>query len=69
MNNIYILIFIIYFSIATFIFCNFLFNPNLNMVLVNKRNQKEKSPSIKFLMFYCLFWIIFVPLSKHEGEE
>jgi hypothetical protein len=69
MGTIYLLLaFIIYYLIATFIFINFLFNPNYNVTLVNKKTKQEKEASVLFLIFYSLFWVIFVPLSKYEGE-
>lgn len=67
---IYLIIFIVYYSIATFIFVNFLFNPNLNITLMNTKTKKERNASIKELAFYSILWIIFMPLSKYEkGEE
>lgn len=69
MGTIYLLLaFIIYYLIATFIFINFLFNPNYNVTLVNKKTKQEKEAPVLFLIFYSLFWVIFVPLSKYEGE-
>lgn len=65
----YLIITITYYSIASFIFFNFLFNPNIKLTLVNRKTQKERNPSIKFLIFYSLLWIIFIPLSKYGGEE
>ena len=66
---IYLITFIIYYLIATFIFCNLLFNSNLNVTLVNTKTKEEKNPSSIFLILYCLFWIISIPLSKFGGEE
>ena len=69
MSNIFLIIFIIYYLIATFIFYNFLFNSDLEIVAVDTKTQKERKPSTLFLMFYCLFWIIFLPISTYKGEE
>lgn len=69
MERIYIITFLIYYLIATFVFCNILFNSRINLTLVNKRTKEEKEPSSIFLILYCLFWIIFIPLSKFGGEE
>lgn len=69
MGNLYLVIFITYYSIASFIFLNFLFNPNIKLTLVNKKTKKEKHPNNIILILYCLFWIISIPLSKREGEE
>lgn len=69
MSNIFLIIFIIYYLIATFILCNFLFNSNLDIVAVNTKTKTESKPSTLFLMFYCLFWIIFLPISIYKGEE
>lgn len=68
-KNIYLITFIIYYLIATFIFCNLLFNSNLNVTLVNTKTKKEKKPSIVQLAMFSMLWIIFMPLSKYEGEE
>lgn len=69
METIYLLLaFIIYYLIATFIFINFLFNPNLELTLVNKKTKEEKRPTNRFLLFYSLFWIIFIPISIYKGE-
>lgn len=69
MEHIYILTFFTYYLIATFVFCNILFNSRIKLTLVNKKTKEEKNPSSIFLILYCLFWIIFIPLSKFEGEE
>lgn len=69
MKQIYILTFFTYYLIATFVFCNILFNSRIKLTLVNKKTKEEKNPSSIFLILYCLFWIIFIPLSKFEGEE
>lgn len=69
MEHIYILIFFTYYLIATFVFCNILFNSRIKLTLVNKKTKEEKNPSSIFLILYCLFWIIFIPLSKFGGEE
>ena len=69
MKNIYLITIITYYSIASFIFFNFLFNPNLELTLVNTKTKKERKPSMKFLVFYSLFWIIFMPLSRYGGKE
>lgn len=66
---IYLLIFIVYYSIASFIFFNFLFNPNIELTLVNTKTKKERKPSMKFLVFYSLFWIISIPFSKYGGND
>ena len=69
MEHIYILTFFTYYLIATFVFCNILFNSRIKPTLVNKKTKEEKNPSSIFLILYCLFWIIFIPLSKFGGEE
>lgn len=69
MERIYIITFLTYYLIATFVFCNILFNSRINLTLINKRTKEEKNPSSIFLILYCLFWIIFIPLSKRGGEQ
>lgn len=69
MGQIYILTFLTYYLIATFVFCNILFNSRVKLTLVNKKTKEEKNPSSIFLILYCLFWIISIPLSKFGGEE
>lgn len=69
MEQIYILTFFTYYLIATFVFYNILFNSRIKLTLVNKKTKEEKNPSSIFLILYCLFWIIFIPLSKFGGEE
>lgn len=69
MERIYIITFLIYYLIATFVFCNILFNSRINLTLVNKRTKKEKEPTSTFIILYSLFWIIFIPLSKRGGEQ
>lgn len=67
--NIFLIIVIIYYLIGTFILFNFLFNPNLDLTVVNKKTKKERKPTNKFLFFYSLLWIIFIPLSIYEGRK
>lgn len=69
MERIYIITFFIYYLIATFVFCNILFNSRINLTLVNKRTKEEKEPTSTFIILYSLFWIIFIPLSKRGGEQ
>ncbi len=69
MERIYIITFLIYYLIATFVFCNILFNSRINLTLVNKRTKEEKEPTSTFIILYSLFWIIFIPLSKRGGEQ
>ena len=69
MERIYIITFLTYYLIATFVFCNILFNSRVNLTLVNKKTKEEKKPSNIFLILYCLLWIISIPLSKFGGEE
>jgi len=69
MERIYIIFFLTYYLIATFLLFNILFNSRINLTLVNKKTKEEKKPTTTFLILYCLLWIIFMPLSKHEGEE
>jgi len=69
MERIYIITFLIYYLIATFVFCNILFNSRINLTLVNKRTKEEKEPTSIFIILYCLFWIISIPLSKRGGEQ
>ena len=64
-----LIIFIIYYLIATFIFGNFLFNSKLQIVVVDTKTKQEKKPTIKLLAFYSLLWIIFLPISIYKGEE
>lgn len=66
---IYLITFIIYYLIATFIFCNLLFNSNLDVTLVNTKTKKERKPSIIHLAMFSMLWIIFMPLSEYKGEE
>jgi len=63
------LIFIIYYLIGTFILLNLVFNPNFNLTLVNKKTKEEKEPSSSFIVFFCLLWIIYVPLLVWKGVE
>lgn len=69
MERIYITVFLTYYLIATFLLFNILFNSRINLTLVNKKTKEEKKPTTTFLILYCLLWIIFMPLSKYEGEE
>lgn len=69
MENIYLIIFAIYYLIGTFILLNILFNSNLNVTLVNKKTGEEKEPSSSFIIFYSFFWIIFIPLTIWKGVE
>ena len=69
MKRIYITFFLTYYLIATFLLFNILFNSRINLTLVNKKTKEEKKPTTTFLILYCLLWIIFMPLSKHKGEE
>lgn len=69
MERIYIITFLIYYLIATFVFCNILFNSRINLTLINKRTKEEKEPTSTFIILYSLFWIIFIPLSKRGGEQ
>ncbi len=69
MKSICITTFIIYHLIATFFLCNILFNPRINLTLVNKKTKEEKDPTISFLCLYCLLWIFFIPISIYKGEE
>lgn len=63
MKNALILTFIIYCLIATFFYVNILFNPRFNLILIHKKTGQEKQPSISFIAFFCLLWIIYIPLS------
>ena len=60
---------IVYYLIATFILLNIVFNPRFNLIMVNKKTKEEREPSSGFIIFFCLFWIISVPLSIYKGEE
>ena len=66
---IFLITFIIYYLIATFFLCNILFNSRFNLTLVNKKTKEEKDPTTRFIFFYCLLWIFFIPLSIYKGEE
>lgn len=68
-KHIYLITFIIYYLIATFFLINIILNPKIKITLINKKTKEEKEPSIKFLIFYCLLWIIFIPLTAFKGEE
>ena len=68
-KHIYLITFIIYYLIATFLLVNIILNPKIKLTLVNKKTKEEKEPSAKFLFFYCLLWIIFMPLTVFKGEE
>lgn len=65
----YISFFIIYYLIATFFFCNILYNPRFNLKLINKKTKEQKKPSIIFIIIFSLFWIISIPLSINKGEN
>lgn len=69
MGKVYIMSFIIYYLIATFFFCNILFNPRFNLKLINRRTKEEKEPSLIFLIFFCFLWITYIPLSINKGEK
>lgn len=69
MERIYIITFLTYYLIATFLLCNILFNSRIKFTLINKKTKEEKEPTNTFIILYCLFWIIFIPLSKYEGEK
>ena len=68
-GDIFLIIFIIYYLIATFIFGNFLFNSNLKLVVVDSKTKKEKTPSTRFLAIYSILWIIFLPISIYKGGD
>ena len=61
---------IIYCFIALFWFLNILFNPSFNLILVHKKTKETKEPTIFFIMFFCLLWIIYIPLSlRRQNNE
>lgn len=66
---VFFITFIVYYLIATFIFSNILFNSRINLTLVNKKTKEKKEPSLIFLIFYSLLWIIYIPISINKGEE
>ena len=50
MEKIYIITFLTYYLIATFVFCNILFNSRINLTLINKRTKEEKEPTSTFII-------------------
>ena len=69
MKIVCLIVFVTYYLIGSFILLNIIFNPNFNLILVNKKTKEEKEPSSSFVVFYSLFWIIFIPLSVWKGVE
>ena len=69
MKTVCLIVFVTYYLIGSFILLNIIFNPNFNLILVNKKTKEEKEPSSSFVVFYSLFWIIFIPLSVWKGVE
>ena len=69
-KTIFIITFITYYLIATFIILNIALNPRWQLKLINKKTGETKEPSTFFIIFFCLLWIIFIPLSiNNEGDE
>jgi hypothetical protein len=64
-----LMLIIIYYLIGTIILCNFLFNSNLDLTVINTKTGEQRKPTNKFLLFYSLLWIFFIPLSIYEKRE
>jgi succinate dehydrogenase/fumarate reductase cytochrome b subunit len=69
MLKIFILGIIIYFLIGTYILISLLFDKSITFEVVSKRTGKVVDPPTWYLILFCMFWIIMVPVSIKNAKE
>lgn len=53
----------VYYLLGTIWLMNILFNPCFKLALVHKRTGEVKEPSIFFMILFCFYWIVSVPIA------
>lgn len=61
--------FIIYYIAGTFLLLNILFNPAVHFKVTSKKTGKIVDAPTWFLITYCIWWIIFLPISLNNAKK